>query len=490
MIEKVKTLIKHTSIYGFGTALSMSISFILTPILTRNFDPANYGVIELIGNITAIISLLLVMGFSTSLGIYFYSTDNQQDKKEYISTALTYLLVTSAIFCSVLFLFADPLSTLFFKSTAYSIYLKFTFVALPFTIFLSVSFSLLRFLSRSVTFVVLSTVKTLLTISLTIFFLLYLKQGLLSVYYPILVVNAALAIVMFLVIKEYKLKFFVPEKLKRLLKVGIPLIPVAIFDWIMNLSDRFFLTHFRDLYDVGIYSVSIKVASFILLIVTVFQMAWGPLALSIARSAEAKEFYKKSLSYFVIIGCLGATILSLFGKEIITIFTSPDYVEAFRYVGPLSLSAVMYGAYSIVAIGVNITKKTQKILYSTATAAILNVILNLIFIARYGIWAAALSTFVSYAISMYLLSVISNKYYPVDYNLKKVTRILVLAIAIISLGYVLIALNLHALVLLRVGLIICYCAAIWFMNFISKDDKIAIKNIIRTRILRNRSKLV
>ena len=81
---------------------------------------------------------------------------------------------------------------------------------------------------------------------------------------------------------------------------GLPLVPSALLLWVTNFSDRFFLVKLTDTSEVGLYSVGVRIASAMVLLLTAFRTAWPAFAYSIKSDDEAKQTYAWVLTYLVV----------------------------------------------------------------------------------------------------------------------------------------------------------------------------------------------
>jgi O-antigen/teichoic acid export membrane protein len=204
--------------------------------------------------------------------------------------------------------------------------------------------------------------------------------------------------------------------LKDMLKFSVPLLPALFAVWVIDFSDRYFLTRMSTLEQVGIYSVGARISSMIILFSTSFQMAWGPYALSIQHEADAKNRYSRGLLLFLCAALTAATAITVFAGPILAILTRPEYYAAEKVIGLLTLGTVAYGAYLIVNIGLLISKKTVLTSVAMSIGAVLNIILNFLLIPRFGIMGAAAATLAAYIAALALLYVFAQKHYPIDYK--------------------------------------------------------------------------
>ena len=164
-----------------------------------------------------------------------------------------------------------------------------------------------------------------------------------------------------------------------------------------NFSDRLFLVKLADTDEVGLYSVGVRIASAMVLLLTAFRLAWPAFAYSIEDEREAKRTYAYVLTYLVLLTTWVATGLALLSPWIVDWIAAPAFAESSRVVGPLAFAAVAFGGYIVVAIGVGRARRTQFNWVVTGAAAAVNVALNLILIPPYGMMGAAVATIAAYA---------------------------------------------------------------------------------------------
>ena len=72
------------------------------------------------------------------------------------------------------------------------------------------------------------------------------------------------------------------------------------------------------------------------------------------------------------------------------------------------------------AAGFHITKKTDYLPVAIGIAAVLNIVLNFVFIPHLGIWGSAWATLISYFVSAVVIYLFSRKIYPIKYEWKRI----------------------------------------------------------------------
>src|SRR5438128_3986825 len=141
--------------------------------------------------------------------------------------------------------------------------------------------SLFRVEQRSVGFVLASVTNVLITVGMTVLLVVGLHKGptgaVVGNFVGTLTVYLAL-----LAYRRYQLGLqFDRDLLRRMNRFGIPLVPSALALWATNFSDRFFLVKLSSVQEVGRYSLAVRIASAMVLLLTAFRTAWPAFAYSI-----------------------------------------------------------------------------------------------------------------------------------------------------------------------------------------------------------------
>ncbi len=254
--------------------------------------------------------------------------------------------------------------------------------------------------------------------------------------------------------------------LREMNRFGLPLVPTAVFLWITNFSDRFFLAKLADIAEVGLYSVGVRVASAMVLLLTAFRTAWPAFAYSIRDEDEARSTYAYVLSYLTVVTTWVALALTLFSPWIVDLLAADEFAESSTVVGPLAFSTVSYGAYIVVAIGVGRSRRTQFNWVVTAAGAAVNFGLNILLIPSYGMMGAAIATVAAYTTMAVGMAWWAQKVYPVPYQWRRVATAALVGVALASVGKLL-----DAGVPLALALILAYPFALLASGFALADER-------------------
>jgi O-antigen/teichoic acid export membrane protein len=393
--EYVTRVSRDTVVYGFGNIVLSAISFFLVPIYTRIFSPGNYGVLEIVGTASSLLSTTLLLGMNRAVFRFYHDCD-AAGKRELVSTGFWYQFLSPLAFCGLGALLARSISVLLFGSARYSPFLVVSLLTIPFNAMMRMPITVMRLNFRKIRYNLLVLGRGLFQTTLTIILVVFLRKGLMGVFVSALV-SAVLfsAFGLFLTARHVRFSFSL-KHFRLLLSFGVPIVPAALSHWIMGSADRFFLLRMGSLREVGLYSVGFKLAALQTFLLMAFQLAWSPIAYSMYRRPEADRVFRKFFLYFLLLSSALGVFLSLFSLEGLKILTRPAYYDGYRVVGILAFGRVLQGASYMGSMGIFFAKKTKYYALSVVCGASLNLLLNFLLVPPFGMMGAAVATASSY----------------------------------------------------------------------------------------------
>jgi O-antigen/teichoic acid export membrane protein len=433
LAKHFRLISKDTLIYGLGGALGSIMGIILAPILTRLFTPGDYGIIDIITTLNLLLNVFVIFGLDTAIQILFFKAPDEQKKQQTLDTAVQLSLSLACGIVLLLIVFRHPLSSLLLSQQGYANLLALSLISLPLALYTFFLQEILRLRFQPWRYTAISAIQIILLPAATITAVLLLRQKLFAYFIALLLVYAILALVSTFIARQNVFRSFSKQLVLPLLRLGMPLVPAGLAAWMMNFIGRYFLVHYSTLEQVGLYSIGFKIASALFLLIVAFRLAWTPYALSIENQPGALTVYAKACTYYSVLTMWAAVTIGLFSHELLVVFTTPAYHSAAGVVAPLALSIVAYGLLYIFSVGVNLAKRTDVILWSTLTAAVINIGLNVILIPKYGMYGATYATVIAYVISTALLFHLAQRYYRIPYDLRRLFGVLLSGIAILTL---------------------------------------------------------
>jgi O-antigen/teichoic acid export membrane protein len=264
---------------------------------------------------------------------------------------------------------------------------------------------------------------------------------------------------------------------RAMLAFSLPLVPAAAAGWALNLSDRYILQTLTDADTVGVYALGYAAGMVVLaFVVQPFVLTWGAASWEIAKEEDAKRQYAQLLTGFTIIAAFAAVAISSLATDVFRLLVGESF-ENSRFVVPFSAFAyVLYGVYSITAVGLNLSSQTRWLSVTMAIAAVASIGLNLVLIPVVGFLGAAFATLVSYTLLAIMTAAISHRYYPVPWDVLRVGVTLTIGMALAAA-----ALLGPDLVAWRLGAIAAYPLLLLALRVVPPRDIRKARQMIRGR---------
>jgi O-antigen/teichoic acid export membrane protein len=431
---QLRRLGKHSVIYGLGGLVSRILAVILLPLYTRYLSPADYGKVETLIALTTVVGIVLRMGISSAFFRFYFDSPDADHRRVVLRTSFWFTMTMATLGMVVGILLRAQISDVLFGTTANADLVAASFVGLWCGMNWEQLTSLFRVEERSVAFVVASVTNILITIGATLVLVVALDQGPLGVIVGTFTGTLAVYVVLLGYRREQLGLQFDRHLFREMNRFGLPLVPTALFLWTTNFSDRLFLVKLADATEVGLYSVGVRIASAMVLLLTAFRLAWPAFAYSIDDEREARRTYAYVLTYLIVFTTWVATGLTLLSPWIVEWLAAPSFADASQVVGPLVFASVAFGGYIVVAIGVGRARRTQFNWVVTGLAAGVNIALNFALIPPYGMMGAAIATIAAYTTMFVGMSWWSQRIYYVPYQWRRVLTAGLAGVALAAAG--------------------------------------------------------
>lgn len=183
--------------------------------------------------------------------------------------------------------------------------------------------------------------------------------------------------------------------LRKMLKLSAPLMLNAAMWWIFDVSDRWIILYFEDTEVVGLYSVAYKLAAVLLLVHTIIFQSWQISAIEHKNDSTRAKFYSNISEIYLIVVVTCASVLILMNRFILETALTSEYSDAWLIGNLLFLATTFFCLASFFGVFYVVFEKTTRALQSSILAAVLNIILNLVFIPKFGAFGAAIATIIS-----------------------------------------------------------------------------------------------
>ncbi len=416
MREALRKLSGESLVYGLGQAGGRAVQLLLVPILTRALTPSAYGVSELVFAYLQTAVIVLVFGMDGALARFFYDEPDRKARVRMISTSLVFRIGTSGAVAALLALLAPGFAHTLVGSEVYRKYILLGALTLPFTLLVLFANDELRVTFQPWKFVSLNVAQTVITCGVSIYLVLVRHLGVAGVLYGRLAADVVCALFGLVLMRHYLRPTFSRDALRRMLHFGLPLVPTGFAYGVILSVDRFVLQRTRSLDEVAVYAVAMKFFAVVTMVVSAFQLAYGPFAFARARNPEAPRLFARVFGLYVAAASLIGLVVSLFAPEVISVLVPAQYRAAALPAAWLAFAAVAQGAYSVASVGVVLALRTRLLLFSSMAAAAIATVAQLAFTPVWGVPGAAAATFMGYSTSAVLTYRIAQKVYPLPFH--------------------------------------------------------------------------
>lgn len=444
-MDRNKSLTKNTIILGIGQFVPKIISIIILPILTKAFTTEEYGIYDLVISLSSFFVPLMTLQIGQAVFRFLIDCKDEKEKKSYITTSIFFVIVLNVILFLVTILVALIVNR------------KINIIIITFMLFLLESiYDLVGQISRGIGNNKSYSFGSIIFSSTNMIIIL------ISYYSKIININYVLisicisyfiaTIYLYLNNKIYKYidkKSFCKKTNKELLQYSAPMIPNSIALWVVNLSDRLIITYTLGESANGIYAVACKIPNMFGTVYNIFNLAWTELASRTINDKDSDEYYTELIKnlYPFLIGILG--LLISFSPIIFKILVDEKFAEGYSQL-PILYLGILFSSFSFFYGGLYVAlKKTKQVGFSSIVGAIINIVINLLFIRKIGIYAASISTLIAFLIIFIYRAVDVKKYIKIKYDLKEILFGIILLIVLISLFYI------NTIVSMIIGLLIC-----------------------------------
>ncbi|OLB93125.1 MAG: hypothetical protein E6I81_03140 [Chloroflexi bacterium] len=418
---------RHLGVYSVGSAISLVCSFSLLPVYATQFSPRQFGVAAT-GQVIALAATVVArLGLNSGM-FRFLAEYNAAGEADSADRAVTTSMTTA--FVSSLFVTVVMLAgwAVFGRGTSTDIQLSGTLIAL--NVVLSAPREMAEFAVRakqqSRSYVIFTSTTTVLTTALTAGLAIFFHAGAVAVFASAVIANALMSAVgIWLVRQHLKLDAFSRTELRQALRFGIPGVPALLADWIMQFSDRLFITRFASLAQAGVYSLGYRIGLIEQQVLgTATSAAWDPFVLSEYRNPDGTRTIGRVATYFAMIGMALVVFISASAPVLLTIIHArQEYFAATSVVFLIAFANFFATLQHMLSAPTAIRLRPELGTMYRGVGAAVNIALNFALIPTFGMLGAAWSTVATYVITALITLVVSRRVMRIEYEYRKLLLI-------------------------------------------------------------------
>lgn len=408
IILKKQGLIKL--ILGFSVAswVSAVINFIILPISTRVFEPAQLASINLFYAIFTMVSWVAILGLDQGYIRYFHEKETEVEKKNLLSVCMA-LSVIALVFIAVSVIPFQTEIAVWVLNDDNNMVVLFLFIC-ALNAVVQRYISLFHRMRNSVILFTVTTVCASAVIKLS-----YLGAAVFDANYYTAIILMVITSAIFLTFtvlvnrKNINLRISIKRALKpSLLKFSFPLMPISIMAILNNDIPQYFLRGFDELSQLGVYTSAVTLAGIITLLQSGLNVFWGPFVFRNYKN-EVKSIMK--MHEIIVFLMVAFAILIIAFQDIIILLLGENYRTVTDFLPFLLFSPVSYTIAETTGVGIALEKKSNINLLIYASSIIVNFFACYILIPLYGVEGAAISSAIAASFMLILKTIFGQKYF-------------------------------------------------------------------------------
>tara|TARA_B100000242_G_scaffold290854_1_gene263020 strand:- start:241 stop:1200 length:960 start_codon:yes stop_codon:yes gene_type:complete len=231
-------------------------------------------------------------------------------------------------------------------------------------------------------------------------------------------------------IKDFNFnKKIIFEEYKHILIFGLGSVLFAVSQYFFDLQDKLIVERIVGLETFGVYTATVRIASIAnIILVTPFVFVWNPIMMESRKKDNVQNVFKLATNiYFTFAGLLLIPIF-IFGPYLIEILIKSNFISISDLKMPLfivSLGVLSYGLLNIFSAGLLYSKKVYMTTLVLIPLAAIKYLLGYRLIRIFGINGAAFSSFISTLLMVYIVFLISKRYFIIKLDFKVFKRLLI-----------------------------------------------------------------
>ena len=455
--------------YTAASILSKVIAVALLPLYTRYLSPADYGAAEVM--FAAIVSASIVVRFGLIEAVLRFYYKDDEDPDRVVASSFAGLFWLATLGALVALPFATPISEALLDRPAADL-ARISIGGLWVLTMFEFMLTLFRLEERARAFFLTTILNVLVTIGLTVVLVVGAEEGARGLLLGSYASGAAFVLGLIFLQRRRLSLVFDRALLRRLLRFGLPTMPAEASLYLLNFVDRIIIVRSAGLAEAGLYSLAVKFAQGVNVLVRGFQLAWPPLAYSIRDDDEARRAYATVVTLFVAGCAFVVTGMWLFSRWFVRALAAPEFFDSYEAIGLISTAVTLYAVYMVLVVILGRTGRTEFNFPATIAALVANVVLNLLLVPPLGIVGAGLALVASYVVVLALMYVFTQRLFPVPYQWGRLLKVVFASALLAGAGELLMPTSGVAGLLGRAALFAAYPLALLATGFFTAGERV------------------
>ena len=476
MFEYLRRLATTGAAYTASSVLSKLIAVFLLPIYTAYLSPSDYGAAEVMLASVIAASIVIRLGVIEAILRFYYLAG--EDRRQVVATGFAALFWVSTLAAALALPFAGPISEALLDRDEPAL-ARLAILGLWTLTLWEYLLALLRLDERARLYFGLTVANVVVTIPITVYLVAVPELGAEAILIGNFGVGAAF-LLWRLWIERRRLRLGIDRRLlRRMLRFGLPTMPAELTLYSLNFIDRILIVRLAGLAEAGLYALAIKFANGMQVLSRGFQLAFPPLAYSIADDDDARRAYSLIFTWFAALCAFGVAGLWLLSRTLVDVLAAPEYAQAHEAIGPLATGVALYSMYLVLVVILGRTGRTEFNFPATAAGTATNVVLNVVLIPPLGILGAALALIAAYVVVLALMYVLTQRLFPVPYEWGRLALLVAVTAATVGAGEALLPTDGVVAAVSRTALWLAMPVLLWASGFLTAAERRALRAMLR-----------
>ena len=476
----LRRLTKSFGVYGGANFGIRGLNFLLILVYARYLQPRDYGVIYMAEIIAAFLTIFAGLSLDSAIErLYFEHNHDREELRSFIGSVFRFGLLWMGIFLLLALAVGSAISSHLKVLASTPFYPYIAFAIATATASQATQFRLAVFQASSCprSYGVLSIILATLTAVCCFYGVVLRRGGALAMLIGKFVAAAVTLLIVAWSMRAYLAAPFRWRFVRESLSFSLPLVPHLVMASGLVVADRFILARYRDLSEVGIYSLAYTFGMVMYLVTQSLSQAWLPMFFTLASGDEENRRQLgricSALAVFLaVLACFGILLAPAF----VQLSLDSRYAAAVQIIPLVVMGYLFHALFSLFDLAILQAKRTSSVFLISLIAFAANIGLNLVWVPHWGMYGAAWATALAYAVEALGAFLLAQQVFRLPY--RKGEILLGLAVAVVAVGLTQIwAQKWHGLLLAG-----CALPAIGLLMFAAGRDLLGSFSFIRARL--------
>ncbi|MFY9935887.1 MAG: oligosaccharide flippase family protein [Silvibacterium sp.] len=420
----VSGLAQSFAIYGSANFGIRALNFLLIVVYAHYLRPYDYGIIYMAEIIASFLIIFGGLSIDSALQrLYFQHNHDAEELRSYLATAIRFGLSWMAAFLALVLVAGGSLHSRLPASPAVPFYPYIAMAIVTATASQGVQYRLAIYQAarRPGSYALLSLFFVVLTAACCVYGVVIRRGGALGMMKGKLVAATITFLVAAWSMRALLTARFQWRFVRESLSFSLPLIPHLVMASGLVVADRFILEHYRDLSEVGIYSLAYTLGMVMFLVTQSLSQAWLPMFFELAVNRKENHQVLGRICSGLVIGLIALACSGmLLAPSFVHVALDHRYRPAAQIVPLVVMGYLFHALFSLFNLSILQAKRTAFVFVASVMAFVVNLGLNFTMIPRWGMYGAAWATTIAYAIEALVAYLFAQRFFVLSYGVPEI----------------------------------------------------------------------